>query len=309
MNRGIARRTVFESRVDVRFFLSRVARCVRSGLIEIHAYSILTTHFHLLVRSPEGELSVAMQRVQNAYVRWFNRSRRRDGPLFRGRFRSKRVEGERYWRNVVRYIDENPVGARVAVASRLYPYGSAYHYASMAGPIWLSRDRIEERVMLARSAQQYAPSDYALHFGRRLTASEREVIEDRISSRREEPEPEDLVAAAPEAVVRWMKRKARLADGTRPGRTWLSVASIRQQIGRERGRNANWRVRSGRVGRPGWPILESGLLRTACGLRLQEIANLQGCARSTVQTRVKLCEQLLNESREFREAAASVLRY
>src|SRR5688572_12930314 len=45
-NRGLARRTLFESKADIRFFLSRVARVVRRGELEIHAYSILTTHFH-----------------------------------------------------------------------------------------------------------------------------------------------------------------------------------------------------------------------------------------------------------------------
>ena len=56
----------------------------RTGLLEVHAYSVLTTHYHLLVRSPSGQMAVAMQRVGNRYVRWFNRRARRDGPLFRG---------------------------------------------------------------------------------------------------------------------------------------------------------------------------------------------------------------------------------
>ncbi len=63
MNRGIARRSLFESRDDIRFFLACLARAVRRGQIEVHAWCILTTHFHLLVRSPGGELSAAMRRV------------------------------------------------------------------------------------------------------------------------------------------------------------------------------------------------------------------------------------------------------
>ena len=90
MNRGLARRTVFETRQDVRAFLARLALCVRRGELEVHAYCVLTTHYHLLVRS-RGKLSEGLRRVQNDYVRWFNRARRRDGPLFRGRFLSKHV--------------------------------------------------------------------------------------------------------------------------------------------------------------------------------------------------------------------------
>lgn len=68
MNRGIARRTLFEGREDIRFFLSRLARSVRRGQLEIHAFCVLTTHFHLLVRSPVGELSTVMRQVQLDYV-------------------------------------------------------------------------------------------------------------------------------------------------------------------------------------------------------------------------------------------------
>jgi len=93
MNRGIARRTVFESGADVREFLAQDARAVLAGWIEVRAYCLMATHFDLLVPSPAGALSTAMRAVQNEYVRWFNRRRRRDGALFRWRFRSKVVEG------------------------------------------------------------------------------------------------------------------------------------------------------------------------------------------------------------------------
>ncbi len=47
MNRGLARRPVFEDRECVRYFLSCLARVVRRGLLEVHAYCVMTTHFHL----------------------------------------------------------------------------------------------------------------------------------------------------------------------------------------------------------------------------------------------------------------------
>src|SRR5436190_877467 len=116
MNRGIARRTVFETRADRRKFLALLAREVREGGIELHAFVILGTHYHLLVRSLDGRLSETMRRVQNAYVRWFNRMRRRDGPLFRGRFRSIPLESTRYAHTLIRYIDQNPVEARLVTS-------------------------------------------------------------------------------------------------------------------------------------------------------------------------------------------------
>ncbi|NJN14734.1 MAG: hypothetical protein HC813_03755, partial [Planctomycetes bacterium] len=79
MNRGLAKRTLFERDEDYRKFLALVAAEVRAGRIEVHAYSLLQTHFHLLLRSVTGELSEAMRRIQNGYSRWFNRSRRATG--------------------------------------------------------------------------------------------------------------------------------------------------------------------------------------------------------------------------------------
>ena len=78
-NRGIARRSVFEGPLDDRYFLSRLARAHRLGLLELYAYCLMITHFDLLVRSPVGRLSEAMRPVLDPYVRWFNR--RPVGPI------------------------------------------------------------------------------------------------------------------------------------------------------------------------------------------------------------------------------------
>ncbi|MCC7139029.1 MAG: transposase, partial [Planctomycetes bacterium] len=79
MNRGIARRAVFETRADVRAFLCLLAVAVRRRKIEVIAFCFMTTHFHLVLRSLDGHLSETLRWVLNVYVRWFNRRRRRDG--------------------------------------------------------------------------------------------------------------------------------------------------------------------------------------------------------------------------------------
>ncbi len=101
-NRGIAKRPVFETALDVERFLDAIGIVVPLGLLEVHAFSFLTTHFRLLARSVEGEISEAVRRIVNPFVRWFNRSRKRDGPLFRGRFTGRRVDDWCHWAAVVR---------------------------------------------------------------------------------------------------------------------------------------------------------------------------------------------------------------
>src|SRR5688572_18702520 len=105
IGRGLARRTVFESEAEFRFFLACLACVVRRGEIEIHAFVLLQTHYRLLVRSPVGCVSHAMQWLVGEYTRYFNRTRRRDGPLWRGRFYSRLVDSHDAWCTVIGYID------------------------------------------------------------------------------------------------------------------------------------------------------------------------------------------------------------
>jgi REP element-mobilizing transposase RayT len=189
MNRGLARRVVFETLGDVRFFLSRLARAVRAGRIEVHAYCVLSTHFHLLLRSPVGELSAGMQSIENEYVRWFNRARKRDGPLFRSRFRSKPVESLRYRERLVGYIDANAVSAGLVGTPALHPHGSARWYAQHRGPIWLTRTWIESVVRDVSGSRSYDPARYPECFGEGVPPGLARLVERRIQGSRQAADP------------------------------------------------------------------------------------------------------------------------
>jgi len=119
-NRGITKRTVLENGHDVEQFLALLAAVVEAGWLEVHAFAILTTHFHLRVRSLCGELPRALRWLLLSYVRWFNRARKRDGSLFRGRYKARLIEDDVYWETVVRYIDLNPVRARTCTVPSAY---------------------------------------------------------------------------------------------------------------------------------------------------------------------------------------------
>ena len=74
-NRGIAKRALPETAEDIALLLACLQNAVDRGLIEVHSYCVMTTHFGLFARSLTGELSAAMKILQNAYSRTFNRSR------------------------------------------------------------------------------------------------------------------------------------------------------------------------------------------------------------------------------------------
>lgn len=218
MNRGLARRTIIETRQDARYFLSLLARTCRRGEIEVHSYALMLTHFHLLVRSVRGELSNAMRWVQNLYVRRFNRMRRRDGPLMRGRFLSIPVSTSIYLRTVVRYNDQNPVDAGLVARPADYPHGSAQWLRQDGrGPPWLSRSLIDGLI------EGYAPrmgaraDAYDRVFSPRLTTRQRAWIKKRLEGKARGFDDLDNLLDGAETVSDWVRRKAMLADGTEPG--------------------------------------------------------------------------------------------
>jgi REP element-mobilizing transposase RayT len=128
-NRGADRRTIFRSPHDRLVFLAAVAfACAVYGL-KLHAFCLMTNHFHLLIEDSRGVLSLAMARLQSIYARFFNDSRgaRGSGHLFGDRFFCEVVDSPRYYDLLVSYILLNPLRCAVPLAARAedYPWSSA----------------------------------------------------------------------------------------------------------------------------------------------------------------------------------------
>lgn len=279
VNRAIAKRPYFETRGDQRYFLSRLGREVREGRIEVHAYCLMTTHFHLLLRSPIGELSEGMRRVQCSYSRYFNRLRKRDGPLIRARFFSKRARTDLYRRTIVSYIDANPVRACLVEDSAAYEFGSARAYAGGETPPWLSRGWVEQRALELTANERFSPQAYRRAFG---TRSGQEVeslcslIEQRMGSASDLDPFDDLVGSAAHEVRSWMRRKALLADGHEVGLPICGVAGLARAIDSELARRGEWLIeRGGKVWR-GSELARVGLLRSLCSMPWSKIAGVTG---------------------------------
>jgi REP element-mobilizing transposase RayT len=300
MNRGIAKRTLFEHRGDVRFFLSRLALAVRRREIELHAYCVMTTHFHLLVRSVVGRLSESMRRVQNDYVRHFNRSRRRDGPLVRGRFGSRPIDSLAYRRTLVRYIDSNPIRAGLARKPEDFPHGSAWHYCRRSGPRWLERTWIEASVCSDLGLARYDPAAYVRCFGAHRSDAERRVVERRIELLGAQEDPlDDLLARADGRALAWMARKAKLADGTRAGLAVADAEALVELLSQEHAAVGSWPLRRARTTWDGWHIARVALLRDVCGQTYREIACRSGHSRQDACVQYARHVELLQEDADY----------
>lgn len=114
MHRGARREAIFRRDEHCLLFLRSVEEAVEHHGLEVHGYSLMPNHYHLLVRSPLGNLSRCMKHVDGTYTQRLNLRYGWDGPVFRGRFRSQMIEEERYLDHVFAYIHLNPFRARLA---------------------------------------------------------------------------------------------------------------------------------------------------------------------------------------------------
>ena len=274
---------MFERRSDFRFFCAQLASSVRRGDIEVHAFCLMGTHYHLLVRSPVGELGSAMKRIQLAYSRWFNRSRRRDGSLVRGRYFSKPVKSITYRKLLVRYIDSNPVTARLVSHPAQYPYGSAVHYTTHSGPPWLNRTWVEDVIKTETESSAYSPSAYVSVMGSPPPMLSG-LIETHLKHLAVDDFLDDLVTSSRPSVHAWMVRKAKLADGSQPGLPVLTLSCIKNEL--DPLRQNPWEIDRGRTKRSAWPIAFAGLGRDLCGASLAQLALALEISPSAVS---KLC--------------------
>jgi len=123
-NRGAKQLPIFHDEEDRLVFLGWMDEMKRRSAIEIEHYSLMTNHYHLLLRLHDGSLSKAFQHTMGCYARWFNWKYRLSGHLFQGRFRSIPVEVDRYYLTVVRYIQLNAVKAGIVLKPEDYRWSN-----------------------------------------------------------------------------------------------------------------------------------------------------------------------------------------
>ena len=123
--RGNNRQAVFFEADDYMLFRLWLNDAARREGCDIHSYVLMTNHFHLLVTPARADgISRMMQSLGRRYVRHINRAYRRSGTLWEGRFRSAPVDAEDYLLTCMRYIELNPVRARMVKQARSYDWSS-----------------------------------------------------------------------------------------------------------------------------------------------------------------------------------------
>lgn len=198
-NRGIEKRQIFFVKRDydrfldtliyyqnanppVRFSFSKMALTHKSSrrgeLAEIICYSLMPTHFHLLLRQvKENGITTFMSKVSNSYTKFLNTKYKRVGSLFSGPFRAVRIEDEEQLLHVNRYIHLNPLIDFLVKDLRFYPYSSYLEYLNITNTNICNKEPILSHFK--------SPADYEKFvldqedYGREIKRIERLLLEER----------------------------------------------------------------------------------------------------------------------------------
>lgn len=157
-SRGNERKDVFRSIADREKFLGYLeSASARYGAV-IHAYCLMSNHYHLLLETPAANLSEIMRHINGAYTTYFNVKRKRAGHLFQGRFKAILVEAQAYALELSRYLHLNPVRAGLVKLPQDYPWSSYAAYIGLVPPaLWLKTGLV---LSLLTENQRIAPLRY-----------------------------------------------------------------------------------------------------------------------------------------------------
>jgi putative transposase len=327
--RGNERRAIFRTDRDREHFLVLLEEMVRRFGVRLHAYVLMDNHYHLVVETPEANLSRAMQWLGVSYTTWFNRRHARVGHLFQGRFKAIVLEGVGVGASVSQYVHLNPVRvkafgldksrqrqARVGVGEppslslvqarlhqlREYPWSSYRAYVGWAEcPAWLTKRSVLEALGGRRLSGRERAGRY-----RRETE---ELVREGLGENPWERLEAELVLGGRE-FIRTIRRKRKGDIREQPAlrRTQVRADIDRVKAAVEQHKGERWeqfRDRHGDWGRD----LVLYLGQRNCGLKLQQLAELAGGVDdATAGMAIKRFRQRLEKEPELKRIAKAIDR-
>lgn len=112
-SRGNARKPIFKDDADRESFLDAAYKVNSRYNWLCHAYCLMSNHYHLVIETPDGNLSKGMRQLNGVYTQLFNKRHNRVGHIFQGRYKAILVQKESHLLEVCRYVALNPVRARL----------------------------------------------------------------------------------------------------------------------------------------------------------------------------------------------------
>ena len=138
-SRGNRREDIYLGDDDRELLLTQLANvCLRFNWA-IHSYCLMTNHYHLVVETPDGNLSKGMRQLNGVYGQMWNRLHDRVGHVFQGRFKCIVVQKESYLLELSRYVVLNPVRAGIVQRAEDWPWSNLRAIlGGIEAPRWLA---------------------------------------------------------------------------------------------------------------------------------------------------------------------------
>ncbi len=125
-SRGNARQKIFRDDTDRTYFLDLLGKTVSRYRWICHAYCLMDNHYHLVIETPEGNLSRGMKHLNGVYTQKYNWRYKKTGHILQGRFKAIIVDKDSYLLQLCRYVLLNPVRAKMAGTPDAWRW-SSYH--------------------------------------------------------------------------------------------------------------------------------------------------------------------------------------
>lgn len=170
-SRGDRRELIFVDDDDRRVLLAVLAQALARFDARMLAYCLMGNHYHFVLCTHQANLSALMRHVNGVFTQAFNRRHAKVGHLLQGRFKAILVDEEAYLLEVCRYVELNPVRARMVAHPRDWPWSSyRAHVGEQAPPVWLDTAALHAH-LLDREAETLADRHQAAQLYADLVAA------------------------------------------------------------------------------------------------------------------------------------------
>jgi len=126
--RGNERKRIFFSISDYKKFKEYLREAQDKYGYMLHCYILMPNHYHLVLETPDGNLSKVMHYINGSFTNYVNRRKARSGHLFQGRYKAILVDKDNYLLELSRYVHLNPVRAKINAMPEEYPHSSYRSY-------------------------------------------------------------------------------------------------------------------------------------------------------------------------------------
>ncbi len=122
VNRGVSRDNVYRCDGDKEKYLEILCKACKTYRVNVHDYCLMDNHYHLLIETTSENLSLFMRQINSNYAIYFNKKYKRTGHLWQGRYKSWYIVEEKYLYELFRYIEHNPIEAKMTNRIGEYPF-------------------------------------------------------------------------------------------------------------------------------------------------------------------------------------------